>query len=572
MGIIRKLDPIISNKIAAGEVIEKLANVVKELVENALDAEAKHIDVELEQSGLKLIRVMDDGRGMDADDLMLAFERHATSKLSTVNDLFRIRSLGFRGEAIPSIASIAKVSMTSNPSNHAKTVVFDNGRFIETKDASLNKGTLVDVEKIFYYTPARFKYLKSEAYELAMIQNLIYQFSLAYPDVSFRLTNDRKLIFNGQGNGDIQQLMAQIYGTNVGKSLISFQASSRDYQIHGLTTKPVINRSNRHYMHIIVNHRVIQDKDIVRAILDSYDQLIPKQRYPITALYIDVDPILIDVNVHPRKQEIKFSEKKSLLNLIRQTIKKVLSDKPIYQEIESKDIQTTMTFDYQIDKEEQALLVNEPESKTHESMKDQEEDKHQDKMNIPDMHYIGQYHGTYLIFQNDQAMFMVDQHAAAERIRYERYIKEMTRNNQYTQTSIFPIEMAFPSDVMTQVKAFEKDIAAIGITCTYKADGIMVSEIPHWFPKGYEDIYIEAIFDAILEGQTISKKNLIDDLAKLLSCKHSLKANHYITETEAFRLIQDLKTCERPYTCPHGRPIIVKINHSKVEHWFNRVI
>jgi DNA mismatch repair protein MutL len=565
MGIIKKLDPVISNKIAAGEVIEKLANVVKELVENAIDAKAKHIDVELIDSGLKLIKVIDDGLGMDEADIKAAFERHATSKIASVNDLFRITSLGFRGEAIPSIASIAKMTITSNPKDHAKTVVFDNGRFIEMKDASLNRGTQVQVEKIFYYTPARFKYLKSEPYELAMIQNLMYQFALAYPDISFRLTNNQKLLLNVQGDGQVRQIMAQIYGTNVGKSLLAFSGQSRDYTIHGFTTKPVINRSNRNYIHLIVNHRVIQDTEIVRAILESYDQLIPKQRYPITALYIDVDPILIDVNVHPRKQEIKFSEKKALLDLIRTTISKELQDKPIYQEVESKDIQTSIDFQYE-------TQTNDEDTQSHEIQESKDRRQEPSKSNLPDMSYIGQYRGTYLLFQNDDGLFMVDQHAAAERIRYERYLKEMEQNNQFTQSTIFPLNLDFPANVITQVKQFEKEIKAIGIECQFETHSIQVNAIPHWFPKGFEDIYMEAIVDAIVEEKELSKKNLIDDLAKLLSCKHSLKANAYITEREAFRLIQDLRQCQRPYTCPHGRPIVVKVKHSQVEHWFNRVI
>ncbi|HKL47542.1 MAG TPA: DNA mismatch repair endonuclease MutL, partial [Candidatus Izemoplasmatales bacterium] len=498
-----------------------------------------------------------------------AFQRHATSKIKSVNDLFRITSLGFRGEAIPSIASIAKVTITSNPNDHAKTVVFDNGQFIEMKDASFNQGTKVEVEKIFYYTPARFKYLKSEPYELAMIQNLMYQFALAYPNVSFRLTNNQKLIFNAQGDGNIQQLLAQIYGTNVGKSLLTFSGQSRDYNIHGLTSKPVVNRSNRHYMHIIVNHRVIQDPAIARAILESYDQLIPKQRYPIVALYIDVDPILIDVNVHPRKQEIKFSEKKSLLELIRKTISTSLYDKPIFQEVASDDVQTTMAFEYEPTEETLTSTVAEtPKANIDSSNIDKKDQANK----IPDMSYIGQYHGTYLLFQNDQGLFMVDQHAGAERIRYERYIKEMERNNQFRQSTIFPITMNFPKDVMTQLKSYQEDIATIGIKCRFVDDAIHINEIPHWFPKGFEDMYIEAIIDGLINEKEVSKKSLIDDLAKLLSCKHSLKANHYITEKEAFRLIQDLNKCEKPYTCPHGRPIVVKVKHGQVEHWFNRVI
>ncbi|MFO7969297.1 MAG: DNA mismatch repair endonuclease MutL [Candidatus Izemoplasmatales bacterium] len=569
MGVIKKLDPIISNKIAAGEVIEKLANVVKELVENAIDAKAKKIDIDLVESGLKLIRVIDDGVGMDSDDIEAAFLRHATSKIFNVNDLFRIQSLGFRGEALPSIASIAKVTISSNRDNQAKMVVYDNGKFIKKIDTSFNKGTKVEVEKIFHYTPARFKYLKSENYELAMIQNLVYQFALAYPNISFRLTNNSKGLFSSRGNGDILNLMAQIYGANVGKALIKFSGKTRDYEISGYTSKPVINRSNKNYIQIIVNHRVIQDSQIIRAILESYDQLIPKQRYPITVIYIDVDPILIDVNVHPRKQEIKFSEKKALLELIKTTIEKQVSAKPIYQEVEKNFSQTALSFsenntdNYNEDKSEEDILAKKDKSISP---------KTKDKVIIPDIEYIGQYSGTYLIFQNQAGLFLVDQHAAAERIRYEKYIVAMNKNNPEIRSTLVPLRLDFPQDVISQAKNFKQEIFALGIKLKFYKSYILVNEIPQWFPENYEEIYLESIIYNFIEGKSNKKQDLIDDLAKLLACKHSLKANHYITEKEANHLINDLRMCKRPYTCPHGRPIIVKIKVQEIEHWFNRVI
>ncbi|MFP4477986.1 MAG: DNA mismatch repair endonuclease MutL [Candidatus Izemoplasmatales bacterium] len=575
MGIIKKLDPIIANKIAAGEVIEKLANVVKELVENSIDANAKHIDVDLLDSGLKMIRVIDDGQGMDEEDILQAFERHATSKIISVNDLFRITSLGFRGEAIPSIASISKMSITSNQNNQAKCVVFDNGKLIERTDGHLNKGTKVEVEKIFYYTPARFKYLKSDHYELAMIQNLIHQFALSYPKISFKLTNNQKSLFVSSGDGNVLNLLAQMYGANVGKALFAFEGKSRDYRVHGFTSKPVVNRSNKNYIHIIVNHRVIQDSEIIRAILESYDQMIPKQRYPITALYIDVDPILIDVNVHPRKQEIKFSEKRLLLELIKETIEKEVKDKPIYQTVEKVEKQTAMTFHEEKTTYENGENSQEETNQTDKDQKNIEEESNLEKPRktiIPDLFYIGQYSGTYLIYQNDQGLFLVDQHAAAERIRYERYIKEMQVNNQAYKNTLVPLQMDYSSDVLERVKEYQEDIEALGIDLEFHDHYLLVKQVPYWFPESYDDVYMEAIIDGFLEERPRSKKALIDDLAILLACKHSLKANHYITESEANHLIEDLRKCQKPYTCPHGRPILVKIEHQRIEHWFNRVI
>lgn len=563
MGIIRKLDPIISNKIAAGEVVEKLANVIKELVENSIDAEAKNIDIELSNSGLKLMRVIDDGLGMDENDILESFDRHATSKIISVNDLFRITSLGFRGEAIPSIASISKMTITSHQNSQTKRVVFDNGKFIELTDGYLNQGTMIEVEKIFYYTPARFKYLKSEQYELAMIQNLVYQFALSYPNISFRLSNNKKLLFASNGDGLILNLIAQIYGSDVGRSLIEFKGQSRDYNITGFTSKPVVNRSNKNYIHVIVNQRVIQDSQIVRAILEAYDQMIPKQRYPISVLYIEVDPLLIDVNVHPRKQEIKFSEKQLLLDLITSTIAEEVKNKPIFQKVEDDYEQTTLSFQ----QEDQTDYIEE-----NKNIRNLEEKIKVEKKVIPDLFYIGQYAGTYLLFQNNFALYLVDQHAGAERIRYERYLKEMGSNNQAYKQTFIPLDFSFPADVLMMVKEQLPLIKAIGLELEIHDNHILVNEIPYWFPENYESLYIETIFDSIIEGRVFTKESLINDLAILLACKHSLKANHYISLEEANQLIQDLRTCDRPYTCPHGRPIIVEISHQKIEHWFNRVI
>lgn len=568
MGHIRKLDPVISNKIAAGEVVEKLANVIKELVENSIDANAKNIDIDLLDSGLKLMRVIDDGQGMDEEDLLQAFDRHATSKIITVNDLFRITSLGFRGEAIPSIASISKMTITSKQNKQAKCVVFDNGKFIEMKDGHLNKGTKVEVEKIFHYTPARFKYLKSDQYELALIQSLVYQFALSYPEISFRLSNNNKLLFTSNGDGNIKNLMAQIYGSSAGQSLINFKAKSRNYNIYGYTSKPIVNRSNKNYIHIIVNQRVIQDPQIVRAILEGYDQLIPKQRYPICTLYIEVDPILIDVNVHPRKQEIKFSDKRVLLDFITSTIAKEMKNKPIFQMPKDDYQQTTFTFQEKTNKLSDETLYIEEDNSSNKP----EETQVPEKEIIPDLFYIGQYSGTYLIFQNDLALYMVDQHAAAERIRYERYIYEMTLNNQAIKKTFIPLKFDFPSHVLMTIKEHKKEIKKIGLSIKFYNDYILVEEIPYWFPEGYENIYIESIIDLFTNEEDVSKNKLLDDLAILLACKHSLKANHYITKEEADHLISDLRKCERPYTCPHGRPIIVEISHQKIEHWFNRLI
>jgi DNA mismatch repair protein MutL len=563
MGIIRRLDANIANKIAAGEVIEKLANVVKELVENSIDAEASKIDIDLLESGMKSIKVTDDGLGMDESDALLAFERHATSKIKNVNDLFRIHSLGFRGEALPSIAAISKVDLATSQGDQGINIIIEDGKVLEKKSISMNQGTRIEVTKLFYSTPARFKYLKSPQYELSVIVSLVNGFALANPHISFRLTNDKKQLFVSNNNEAVTNLMAQIYGIQVGKSLIYFEGKSRDYHIYGYTTNPIVNRSSRNYINIVVNNRMIQNKDIASAITEVYEQLIPKNRYPIAILYIEVDPLLIDVNIHPRKQEIKFSEKDKLIALIKKTINEKLEITNIYQKPSEDYSQTKIHFYEEETKPNQERLVLEENIESKE-----------DKTNsvIPDMEYIGQYSGTYLLWQNEEGLYLLDQHAAAERIRYERYLEKWRRTNQETQSLITPLKVELANNLLINLSIYQKQIKALGIDLEIKDNHVLVNQIPNWFPKGYEEIYVESLIMDLLEEKHPDQESLIDDLAKLLACKHSLKANHYISSIEANQLLNDLRKCERPYTCPHGRPIIVDISHRTIEYWFNRVM
>jgi DNA mismatch repair protein MutL len=564
MGIIRRLDPGIANKIAAGEVVEKLANVVKELVENSIDAESTKIDIDLFDSGMKSIRVTDNGFGMDEEDAVLAFERHATSKIKSVNDLFRIQSLGFRGEALPSIAAISRVELSTSNGRDGIKIVYEDGKMLEKTNTSMNQGTMIEVSKLFYSTPARFKYLKSPQYELANIVSMVNGFALANPSISFKLTNDKKQIFVSKSNDSLTNLMAQIYGIQAGKSLIYFEAENRDYHIYGYTTNPIVNRSSRNYINIVVNNRIISNSDIVSAISDAYDQLIPKGRYPITILYIEVDPLLIDVNIHPRKQEIKFSEKDKLVNLIKKALKEKLEVTYIYQKPSEDYSQTKITFF-----EEETSYHHNQEVK-NEVKNDQA--KKDEVVVIPDMEYIGQFAGTYLIWQNEEGLYLLDQHAAAERIRYERYLSKWLKKDLETNELLLPLNIEISNDLLIRLKDHLDEFLKFGVDLEIKDTFVLVKKMPNWFPEGYEEIYIESMIMSLLENDFTSKESLIDDLAKLLACKHSLKANHYISSLEANQLLSDLRKCKRPYTCPHGRPIIVDINMNAIEHWFNRVI
>lgn len=570
MGVIKKLDSIISNQIAAGEVIEKIGNVVKELVENSIDAGSTKIDIELVESGLRSITVTDNGSGMDETDALLAFERHATSKIIDINDLFRIQSLGFRGEALPSIAAVSRVELITHNGDLGCRVLYQDGVLVETGLVPANQGTKITVTRLFYATPARFKYLKSPQYELAVINQMINRFALAYPDISFRLSNDGKLMLATTGKGAIQDILANIYSPDIAREMLPFEAKSRDYLIRGLTSKPIINRSSKNYISLFVNRRSIIDGKILSAIKSAYEQLIPLQRYPITVLYIECDPALIDVNIHPRKQEIKFSEHKALIDLVYDTIAAVVQSKPIFQEAKSEDFrQETFLFSepshagYQIEPADDL-----PQEKRHdEPPKTIEEPTHV----IPEMAYIGQYSGTYLLYQNPEGLHLLDQHAAAERIRYERYLYHMA-HREGRQGLLFPLRLSLSNDQIIELEPHLKALKRFGLEVSLERHTALIHAIPSWFVRNHEIEFAEEVLMTLLREETLTKESVIDELAKSLACKHSLKANHYISEREATALLEDLRQCEKPYTCPHGRPIIVKISIGQIERLFNRVI
>lgn len=572
MGKIIQLDPKLQNLIAAGEVVERTMNVVKELVENAIDAGSDRIDIVLEESGLKKIQVTDNGTGMDNEDAILAFKRHATSKIRSEYDLFHIRSLGFRGEALPSIGAIARVELqTSTGDNDGLMVIVQDGELLETKASPPRKGTSVKVTRLFYHTPARFKYLKSPQAELAAIQDLVDKYALCRPDVAFRLENDGKVLFHTSGNRNMTDIFARIYGLEVAKGMKPFSGKNRDFVIDGYFAEPVHNRSSRNYLTTIVNNRPIRDHRLIAAISEAFGQLIPQNRYPIAFLSITVDPQLIDVNIHPTKLEIKFSEAGSLYGLIIRILRRQLQFMPVIQKgaIPSKDCPQSAKPAFPEQSAQPASGYPE------ESLLDLlQEEENPYPAPFPEFEYVGQYQGTYLLFQNQEGLYLLDQHAAAERIRYESYREKMGKPSSNTYELIVPmvLEVKNETALFVDPEALDK-LKALGVGLE-KLDQatFAIREIPDWFPKGRETEYVETMVQKIADGEDIGKEAVRDELAKLLSCKHSLKANKYLNRSEAEELVLHLKKCVNSYTCPHGRPILVKLALTEIEKWFLRVM
>lgn len=578
MGNIRQLDEKLANMIAAGEVVENMASVVKELLENALDANSTEIEIQLEDYGLKTIKVIDNGCGMDRDDLHMAFKRHATSKIKTHHDLFHIATLGFRGEALPSIASVSTLTIESSvDGEQGHKITIKQGEMIEDAISVARKGTAITVSKIFYNTPARLKHLKSETRELSFIVDYVNKIALAHPFVRIHLTHNQKTILQTPGDGDILKIIYQIYDLDIAKNMLAFENKNAYFKIKGLTAKSHLYRSSKQHITLVANQRLIKNQKVSLAISEAYKSYLPIGKYPITYLEITVDPLLIDVNIHPQKLEIKFSEEYSLIELIKTTIQKRLRNENLIPRVKPKETsfdknytQEPLVFSYENALEDlgnQDLFIE--ESKKFE--KALQEDSLNAQTALPDMEYIGQALGTYLLFQNYEGFYMLDQHAAAERIRYENYLAHMAKKTTTSKPLLVPFKISLSSDEKVAYNLYGQTLEDFGIKATLSQNNLLINEIPTWFLDGHEEDYTEIIIKHVLLEETIEKDTLVNQLAIDLACKHSIKANQFIRKEEVDAIMKDLNKTKNPYHCPHGRPTLIHFTKEELEKLFNRI-
>lgn len=577
MGIIRRMDPHLANMIAAGEVVERPANVVKELIENAIDARAKTISVELKGGGLDSIRVTDDGSGMDEADLSLAFERHATSKIQTERDLFRIASLGFRGEALPSIAAVASiVAQSCQEGADGHQIHIQHGEIRSRGLAPSRKGTVIQVTKLFHNTPARLKYIKSAQAELAAIADVLDKAALSHPEIAFSLEHEGKALLRTTGKGDALEAIQRVYGNEVAKHAVSFAGENRDYRIRGYLASPMHTKAHRLAITAIVNGRVVRNYKIAQTITDAYGQTIPKGRYPIAVIWIEADPSILDVNIHPTKQEIKFSEEERLHRLILSAAKDALDATPYVGLADAAKAVEVFAQERLI--EDRPLPYGQPEPSEPRfpsqvampAVSDRTKSDIPGK--LPQLSYLSQYYGTYLLFQNEEGLYLLDQHAAAERIRYERYLARMSRSAEQRRDLMIPMTLEFATEETLRLNARLVELEAVGLALAHDGErAFQVHAIPAWIPDEHIREAAEELCRQAIDGEPLDAKKAVDRLAILLACKHSLKANRFVSAAEAAALLDELSRCEQPYTCPHGRPILVKIPHSDVERWFKRI-
>lgn len=647
MGKIRKLDDQLSNLIAAGEVVERPASVVKELVENSIDANSTSIEIHLEEAGLSKIRIIDNGDGIAEEDCIVAFERHATSKIKDENDLFRIRTLGFRGEALPSIASVSELELITSTGDAPGThLIIKGGDIIKQEKTASRKGTDITVQNLFFNTPARLKYMKTIHTELGNITDIVYRIAMSHPEVSLKLFHNEKKLLHTSGNGDVRQVLAAIYSIQVAKKLIPIEAESLDFTIKGYVTLPEVTRASRNYMSTIVNGRYVRNFVLMKAIQQGYHTLLPIGRYPIGFLSIEMDPMLVDVNVHPAKLEVRFSKEQELLKLIEETLQaafkkiQLIPDAGVTTKKKEKDesVQEQFKFEHTKPKEPQLpnivlptdmdekqeelptvkqpaqlwqppkqewqppqSLVREEKSwqpstkpiieepiREEKSWNSNEEDFELEELeeevqeikeiemngnDLPPLYPIGQMHGTYIFAQNDNGLYMIDQHAAQERINYEYFRDKVGRVAQEVQELLVPYRIDLSLTEFLRVEEQLEELKKVGLFLEqFGHQSFIVRSHPTWFPKGQETEIIDEMMEQVVKLKKVDIKKLREEAAIMMSCKASIKANQYLTNDQIFALLEELRTTTNPYTCPHGRPILVHHSTYELEKMFKRVM
>lgn len=707
MGKINILSAELSNKIAAGEVVERPSSVVKELVENSIDAGSTNIKVIIKEFGIQQIRIIDNGSGISNDDLARAFLRHATSKISADYDLFHIETLGFRGEALASISSVSKVVIKSCAGEaQGKMLVLEGGKVVSEEYYAPIKGTDLSVENLFYNTPARLKYLRNPHTEQANITNIIHKFALSYPNVAFELHVDGKITFKTYGDGDVHKILSKIYNMGVARNMIEFSGNNDDYKVFGYISVPEETRASKNYINIFINGRYIKNYGIQNAIIDAYGTLLMINRYPLCVINIEMDPILLDVNVHPTKQEVRLSKEAELIRLIKEVIAERLSNYTyipqgmnnvltkkekakiekinFLDELDNKfgDVEDEINFseerkepeeDVEVersfsDNQEEStsrvvqedeflfggdLLTNSGEEKTSVHSKENtfnqrsktqkiksdlpdlsysshprdnrnkfgdkptkkeienfmnfskkednssyddrtekvvsnvvKDDSHFNEIKdakivqdddtkvrtLPDLKVLAQIFKTYILSEADNKLFLIDQHAAAERYNYEKLQREFIERKNYKKQMLIPLMFDFSVDEAAEVRNNLDKFDELGIVFEEFGDNsYVVREFPGWIEEDEEQM-IKIIVEKVLRNNNITFNELRNDAIAMASCKMSIKANQVLTDVEMNKVISDLYECKNPFTCPHGRPIITKMEKKDLEKMFKRIV
>lgn len=591
MSKIKVMDEILANKIAAGEVVEKTMNVVKELVENAIDAESDEIKIELIDSGVKEVRVTDNGIGMDREDATLAFSRHATSKLKNLDDLFNIESLGFRGEALPSIASVSNIELKTSNGKTGTYLTLSGGKDMHVEDSDLQQGTTITVKDLFYNTPVRLKYLKNLYVELANITEYVNKMALSYPNIKFTLINNDKVLLDTDGKGDLRKVIYQIYGADITKKMVEVSGENDDYYIHGYISYPEMTKSNRNSITTLVNGRVIKNNELNKIIIDAYHTYIPKDKFPIIVLNIDVDPILIDINIHPTKMDIKFSKMDTLKDLVFDMVSKELKHLtliptiatrseealrettiPLYKAFKKEEVAPGPTYeetmlDFSVSEN---TVAPEERDNINEAKEEQIESQKEESPRIKPMIPRGIVYSTYIIAENEDGMYIIDQHAAAERINYEKVLKSL-KEKVIPIDLLIPIKIELASNEFLIVRNHLDTLKEYGFVAEeFGMNTIIIRSHPNWIPDDIAEECIRKVVDIIISKENFDFDQFVWRMAATMACRMSVKANDYLSYDDQIWLLDTLRNCENPFTCPHGRPTIITYTKYDLEKLFKR--
>lgn len=592
MSKIKVMKPNLANKIAAGEVIERISNIVKELVENSIDANSKNIKIELLDAGKTMVKVVDDGNGMDEVDAENSFLRHATSKIYKDDDLFFINTLGFRGEALASIAAVSSVEMETCDGNTGTKILIKGGEILEKTSSPLRKGTSITVKDLFYNTPARLKYLKSEPYELSLVTSFVEKLSLSYPDVSFKLTNNNEEIIRTSGSGNLLKTIHEIFGAKVSSNMIEINGSNDDYDISGYVSNISILRKTKNKMITIINGRSIWNNEINKMIEEAYHTYKPEDMHPICVINISTDPTLIDVNIHPTKQDIRISKKEELKEVLVNSIKDALyntvlvpdavsSEETLEEELPSnlfKDETVYKPLEINIDEKiEESSVIQKSYFKNVDFETEQKEidfkiDYKNEELKKIELYPVGIAFGTYIIAQNKEGLFIIDQHAAQERVNYEKTLKDLKSNKSIDM--LVPINIELSKSDFIVVKNNLKVLEELGFNIEeFGINTFKINSHPIWLKDKLNESNIKDIFDVLIENNgKFDMAKFMDNIAATVACKMSIKGNSRITLDEASFLLDELVLCDNPYNCPHGRPTIIKFTTYELEKMFKRAM
>lgn len=630
MSKIHILDEHLSNMIAAGEVVERPANIVKECVENSIDAKATSISIEAWEGGIDKLIIIDDGYGMSKEDASLSFIRHATSKIKDEDDLFNIQTMGFRGEALPSIASVSHVEMQTNNGKESTKIVYDYGKKVIEEKTNCPAGTKIEVTGLFYKTPARFKYLRKPNYEFSVIAEWINKLALSYPKIRFSLSHNGRLIFQTSGKGNILEIIYQMYGKDVAASAEPFDEQTLDFRIHGYGIQPKINRSSKYFIFISVNHRLVRSIPIQNAIIETYHEFMPPNRYPIFLIDIEVDPQLVDVNVHPNKLEIRMTKQNELIDLIKETIKKLFQEKLRTVEIDLKRIQNPQESVFLQEPpasiKQDRLIADDPIERLKEEVKEQKNDVEnayeqewtqspisyeshkqqfmemiqeepepfepkaekvieqiEEKKEIEQKRHergqeffnhlriIGQLRFSYILCENENGLVIIDQHAAQERYNYERLMNEFKKPHTVMQPLMVPVQIHVSHAIMAHIDSINERVQLFGIHFeAFGNDHMIVREIPTWLNLCNEQEFLEDLISLFMQDLHVDIAKIQKHMIATIACHSSIRFNKELSKEEMEQVIKDLQKCEQPYHCPHGRPTVITLSDSDLRKEFER--